>query len=230
MQTFQLITTSRIHYLLFLLAGIFGSVFLVVALLPRATNQYVFIGAIVGLSVLAYWLAEKYSRQTVEFSVFQDYLRIDWIKTPLFSNKQNRQISWAEIDTYVYQTEKDFNLFKLTLKNGEKLKFSISHDFDHQDSFHEFYQSFLGKVDDLQGKKAAGQAFTIKQGKTFYETPVGIGLAFLLAGLMVFAIIFSLVNQDKRPVKWGKLIACVIACLFFIQLVWTHNKGKKSSD
>jgi len=211
------------------LTGIFGSAFLVIGLLPKGTNQYVFIGAIVGLCFLAYWLAEKYSKQMVELAISQDYLRVDWIKLPIFSNKQNRQIAWTEIDTYVYQTEKDFDLFKLTLKDGEKLKFSIAHDLDHQDIFHEFYHSFLSKVDALQEQQIIGQAVTIKQGKTFYETPVGIGLAFLLVGLIVFATIFALLNQDRKPLKWSKLIAGIFACLFYIQLVWTHNKRKKAA-
>lgn len=74
---------------------------------------------IVGLSFFAFWLAKKYSKQLLELSISQEYLRIDWMKLPLFSNKQNRQIAWTEIDNYVYQTEKDFNLFKLTLKDGK---------------------------------------------------------------------------------------------------------------
>lgn len=215
--------------MLFLLTGIFGSAFLVIGLLPKGTNQYVFLGAIVGLCFLAYWLAEKYSKQTVELSVSQDYLRLDWIRLPLFSGNQNMQLAWTEIDTYVYQAERDFDLFKLTLKDGRKLKFSIAHDLDHQESFHEFYRSFLSKVNALQEQEAIGQAVTIKQGKTFYETPFGIGLAFFLGALILFVFVFAFLNQDKRPVKWGKLIAGAFACLFYIQLVWTHNKGKKSS-
>ena len=229
MQTFQLITTSRLHYALYLLTGIFGSVFLVIVLLPKGANQYVMIGAVVGLSFLAYWLAEKYSKQTVELSISQDYLQVDWVQLPLFSQKQNRQIAWTDIDTYVYQAERDFDLFKITLTDGEKLKFSIAHDLDHQDIFHEFYHSFLSKVNALQAQQTTGQPVTIKRGKTFYETPVGIGLAFLLAGLIVFAIIFALLNQHKKPVQWGKLIAGIVACLFYIQLVWMHNKREKGN-
>ncbi len=226
MQTFQLITTSRLHYVFFLLIGIFGSAFLFIGLLPKGTNQYLFIGAIVGLCILVYWIAAKYSKQTVELSISEEYLQIDWIKLPLFSSKQNKQLDWTEIDTYVYQIEKDFDLFKLTLKDGEKLKFSIAHDIDHQDSFQEFYQSFLSKVNALQEQQTNGRGVTIKKGKTFYETPVGIGLAFLLTGAIVFAFVFAFLNQDKRPVKWGKLISAAFATLFYIQLVWTHNKRK----
>lgn len=229
MQTFQLSTTSRLHYTLILLTGIFSSPVFVIGLVPKDTNYFIIMVIIVGLSFFAFWLAKKYSKQLLELSISQEYLRIDWMKLPLFSNKQNRQIAWTEIDNYVYQTEKDFNLFKLTLKDGKKLKFSIAHDFEHLESFHEFFQCFLSKIDALQEQQTTGNAITIKQGKTFYETPVGIGLAFLLGGMIVVAIIFALLNQDKRPVKWGKLIGCIFACLFYIQLVWSHNRKKKKS-
>ena len=211
------------------MTGIFATVLLAINLLPKDTNQYVIIGIIVGLSFFAFWVAEKYSKQLLELTISDEYLRIDWLKLPLFSNQQNRQIAWTEIDNYVYQTEKDFNLFKLTLKDGKKMKFSIAHDFEHLESFHEFYQSFLSKVATLQAHQTTGQAITIKQGKTFYETPVGIGLAFVLAGMIVVAITLALLNQDKKPVKWGKLIGGIFVCLFYIQLVWSHNRKKKSN-
>ena len=227
MQVFRLTTTSRLHYVLFLLTGIFASVFFAIVLLPKGTNQYVFIGVVIGLCFLGHWCAEKYSRQEVQLTISQDHLSVDWTKLPIFSYKKDKQIAWAEIATYVFQKEKDFDLFRLTLQGGEKLKFSISHDLDHQDSFHEFYQSFLSKVDFLQKQQPSGSHVTIEQGKTFYETPVGIGLAFLSAGVILFGIIFILLNQGSKPVKWGKLITSALTCLFYIQLVWTHNIKKK---
>jgi len=229
MQTFQINTTSRLHYILILLAGLFV-VIPAIAFFPETQNKYIIIiGGIIGLSFLVFWLATKYSKQIVRLTINPAGLGVEWIELAPFSRRQNLNISWSDIDNYIYQVEREFDLFKITFTNGRKFKLSISHEYDDQVIFDEFYQSFLTKIDHLRDPQSTERILHIRQGKTFYEKPLGIGLAFLAAGLLIFVILFILNSEDKKSIKWGKFLTSTTICLYYIRLVWQHNKRKKTS-
>jgi len=230
MQSFQIIASSWFHYLLILFAG-FIVVIPGIAVFPETQNKYIYIiGGIIGLSFLVFWLAKKYSQQIVCLTINPAELVVEWIQLPPFSKRQNIQIAWSDIDNYIYQVERNLDLFKITFTNGKKFKLSISHEYDDQVIFDEFYRSFLTKIDNLRAPQSNERILYIKQGKTFYEKPLGIGLAFLSAGLLLFVFTYVLISDDTKANKWTMFLASTAICLYCIPQVWQHYKRKKSSN
>ncbi len=221
METFQLTTTSISRYIRIWILVIISYFLIVIAdiYFYREVNIYVLLGFFVSI-IVAYWLADKYSRQDITLSLKSNYIQIEWDGT----EKAITEILWSDIDNYVFQEGKFFCIFKLNLSNGESFRIFVHRKSMHHETLEEFYSQLLKEIEQYSGQGR----YNIKQGKTFYETMLGKGLAFLLATIMIGTFSYSWVFE--KNVKWFKLISISTICVFYIQRVIRYNLRDDEPD
>ena len=72
--------------------------------------------------IFALYIQRFISRAEVEVSLTNNNISIKWVKQFIFHNRADREIPFHEIESYKYQEDRNFDLFKLTLKDGVEIK------------------------------------------------------------------------------------------------------------
>lgn len=160
----------------------------------------------------------------IELIIDNEGLKKKWLKQFLFQNKPDRNISWTEIKDFVFEPDRQFDKFKLTLKDGTKFKFHHNTDHNNIDDFQQFLFDFERKISKLNTEN--GKINNIGRGKTIYETVWGLVLA-VISFLIIFAtIIIFIFFPMKKTVNYAALGASIIGGIYFIFQVYIHRKSR----
>jgi predicted ATP-dependent protease len=230
MATYKIIATSWVLWILTFLTTILSGAFISHEILPRDTT-ITFI-AVIGIMAFALFVKRFVSRAEVEFKLTDNDISIIWHKQFLFHKRPNLEILLGDIESYKYQEDRNFDLFKLTLKDGTQIK--LWHfTFTRGDDFERLVFDFPSKVE-RYNKKAEKRAIAtrtekpakILREKTIFEeayAPLLAGFAILLLIAVPYLIFF---NPDKKVSNPYMGLAAMAGGLFFLIQYFKYRKEK----
>ncbi len=227
METFQIKASSWVIYIVTLLTIVFGGSVLGIALLPTKGNPPVAITMTVVVLGGAFYATRFTARAMTEWTLTESEIQLKWLDQFIFHNKPDLNISWADIQEYKYQPDKNFDLFKLKLIDGTVIK--LWHNTSTtNDDFKRFVGAFERRVQQ-HNQRNNDTTIDIKRAKTIYETKLGLAMA-VFAGLCLIAIpVLLAVLPNKSKVNWAGLGAVYAGGLFFIFQVLSYRNKKSSS-
>jgi hypothetical protein len=205
-------------------------------LLPKDSTLSIL--SAIGLMAFALFIQRYISRAEVQIKLSDDTLAIRWLKQFIFHKRSDMEISLTDIESYKYQEDTNFDLFKLTLKDGTELKF-WHFTFTRGDDFEKLIFDFPSKVsrhnkkierksDKTDTSKMPEKAETIiKKEKTIFENayaPFLAGFAILL--LITVPLVLFMKPTGKSSNPFIGLAGMFGGLLFLIQYFKYRKKNK----
>ena len=195
-------------------------------------NDTIGIILLLSLLIFALYIQRFISRAEVEVGLTDNNISIKWVKQFIFHNREDREISLHEIESYKYQEDRNFDLFKLTLKDGSEIK--LWHfTFTNGDDFGKLVADFP-KITNQKNKKTNKKnkveepdtTHIIKREKTIFESAV----APFIAGFAIIVIIILILTLfDSRSGKFSNnvgRVAAISGAVFFIFKYFEYRKKK----
>jgi hypothetical protein len=178
---------------------------------------------------LAFFLP-KYTA-TADIEIYLDNLGLTriWIRQFIFHNKINDELQWNEIEDYVFQPDRQFDQFKLHLKDGRKFKFYHNNDHDGKDDFQKFLTDFSEKIEQYNNADS-NKKNDIRLGKTIYETGWGLILAVFGIVIIIGLPVLIFLMPIKKNANYAMLAFSYIGAIYFIIQVYVHRKRRKEYE
>ena len=210
-----------------LLTIIFGGSALGIAILPTKGNPPVALAMSVVVMGGAFYATRFTARAMTEWTITESEIQLRWLNQFIFHNKPDLNISWAEIQEYKYQPDKNFDLFKIKMIDGTVIK--LWHNTSTtNDDFKRFIDAFERQVQ-FHNQRYTVATNDIKRGKTIYETKIGLALAVIAALCLIAIPILIFVLPNKSKINWAGLGVAYAGGLFFIFQVLAYRRKKSSS-
>lgn len=166
------------------------------------------------------------ARANTEWKIDETEIRIKWLSQFIFHNKPDISIHWDDIQEYKYQPDNNFDLFKLTLKDGTKIK--LWHHTDVlNDDFQAFLRYFTTRVE-THNSSDTDITNDINRSKTIYENNWGLALA-VFAGAYLISMPFLIALMPNKS-KTYQLLIPAGGALFFISQVIIHRRKKRTKQ
>jgi hypothetical protein len=233
MISYKIKTTSWVLWISTLMTTLFGGAILAFKFLPK--DKTLLIIAVAVIMFLAFFLQRFTSLGIVIVNLTEKEISINWIKQYIFHNRPNIQIPLSDIDSYKYQPDQNFDLFKLTLKDGSEIR--LWHfTFTSGDDFHKLAKHFpqivvkYNKEQKKEFKKEElGQpSVGIKRAKTIFESEFAPYLAaFAILGIVAVPLIlyFKPADTSKNPFV---LLTPMAGAIFFLTQFYKYRKNRNS--
>ena len=197
-------------------------------ILPKG-QPLIFILCFAPVRGLAFYLPRFTATADIEITIDSEGIKRRWVRQFILHNKQDDEFKWKEIDDYVFQPDRQFDQFKLHLKNDTKLKFYHNNDHDDKDDFRKFFSDFVERVEQLNNADK-DKRNDIKLGKTLYETTGGLILAvFAVIVIIGLPILLIALPTKKTPNYFGLGVGYTGAIYFLVQ-VYIHRKKRKEYE
>jgi hypothetical protein len=189
--------------------------------------------------VLTFFLQRFTSTALVEVALTKNDISIRWLSQYIFHHYPDRTILFSDIESYKYQPDNNFDLFKLTMKDGSEIKlwhFSLT----FRDDFDKLILNFPQLVErhNKQAKSKAhflannlhadDEVLLIRQEKTIYESRGAIFLAiFAVIAIIAVPLIlyFNPIDRQKNPFI---LLAPMSGAAFFLSKFYKYRKKNKT--
>lgn len=197
-------------------------------ILPKG-QPLIFILCFAPVIGLAFYLPRFTATADIEITIDSEGIKRRWVRQFILHNKQDDEFKLKEIDDYVFQPDRQFDQFKLHLKNDTKLKFYHNNDHDDKDDFRKFFSDFVERVEQLNNADK-DKRNDIKLGKTLYETTGGLILAvFAVIVIIGLPILLIALPTKKTPNYFGLGVGYTGAIYFLVQ-VYIHRKKRKEYE
>lgn len=180
----------------------------------------------------AFYLPRHTATADIEITLDDEGIKRKWLRQFILHNKSDIGFKWNEIADYVFQPDRQFDQFKLNLKDGTKFKFYHNNDHDSKDDFQQFLSDFIKCVEQLNNADD-DKKNDIKLGKTIYETTWGLVLAvFTLIMLIGLPIMLLLLPHKVTPKSsnYFMLFASYIGGIYYVIQVYIHRKRRKEYE
>lgn len=216
---------------------IFGGVFLTINFLPRD-------GTITFISFaftffLAFFIQRFTSKAIVEVTLTRNDISFRWLSQHIFQKHADRTILLSEIESYKYQPDSNFDLFKLTMKDGTQVKLwhfglSLKDDFallviDFPKIVCSFNERVAAKGNSQgDGQNAGNRPLMINRESTIYE---GGGATLIAAFAVVIILAVPLIlyfNPSGKKQSTFVLVAPMAGAIFFLMQYFKHQKRKNA--
>ena len=231
--TYKIRQSSPWLFIATLLTVIFSGMAILIFLsssqiLPKG-QPLIFILCFAPVIGLAFYLPRFTATADIEITIDSEGIKRRWVRQFILHNKQDDEFKLKEIDDYVFQPDRQFDQFKLHLKNDTKLKFYHNNDHDDKDDFRKFFSDFVERVEQLNNA-AKDKRNDIKLGKTLYETTGGLILAvFAVIVIIGLPILLIALPTKKTPNYFGLGVGYTGAIYFLVQ-VYIHRKKRKEYE
>ena len=230
-KTYNIKQTSVFLWIFSLIASTFAGTGLMI-LIIKATglipkDQPIFIIVLVVPIIFFAFKVPNYTATVdIELTIDNKGLKKKWLRQFLFQNRPDSNINWIEIKDFVFEPDRQFDKFKLTLKDGTKFKFHHNKDHDNKDDFQKFRLDFENKIAKINSDK--DKTNDIKRGKTIYENVWGLVLAVIGIIMLIAIIVILLFFPVKKVTNYSMLGAYAIGTVYFIFQVYDHRKKNKN--
>ena len=233
MTTYNIRTTSWPIWILtlFITLGVFG----IFIWLTGMDNIAVTMGLMLGFALASFYFQRFTSRGEVQISITKTNIEIKYLKQPILSNKPDRVISLTDIESYKYQPDKNFDLFKLTLKDQTELYFYHYSSFTGDDfaklvidfpKLAATYNRHKEKITfDKTTKEHHKQTGVIRE-KTIFEGKTGLFLAGIAIFFITIFIYLMATNQVKASSGGVGLVASISGATFFLGQYFKYRNKK----
>ena len=231
--TYKIRQSSPWLFIATLLTVIFSGMAILIFLsssqiLPKG-QPLIFILCFAPVIGLAFYLPRFTATADIEITIDSEGIKRRWVRQFILHNKQDDEFKLKEIDDYVFQPDRQFDQFKLHLKNDTKLKFYHNNDHDDKDDFRKFFSDFVERVEQLNNADK-DKRNDIKLGKTLYETTGGLILAvFAVIVIIGLPILLIALPTKKTPNYFGLGVGYTGAIYFLVQ-VYIHRKKRKEYE
>lgn len=130
-----------ISFLLILFLGV-GIVFTLISIL-NFDSIILFLSGIIFFFIVALILPRYIASCLIEISMDEKRIKKRLNQKCFFQQKgvQN-EVCWEDVQDYVFEPARQFDKFRITLKDGDKLSFYHNNDDDNRDDFLEFVRDF----------------------------------------------------------------------------------------
>lgn len=214
-----------------------GGVLLAIKFLPKGDT--ISIISIIFILLLAFFLQRFTSTALVEVTLTKNDVSICWLSQYIFHHYPDKKILFSDIESYKYQPDNNFDLFKLTLKDGSEIKlwhFALT----FNDDFDKLIMDFPKLVNNFNkrvSQKAQSQADitytdnepqTIKRAATTFEGDGAVFIA-IFAFIVIIAIPLILYfNPGDRQKNSFVLLAPMAGAIFFLTQFYRNRKNNKA--
>lgn len=228
--TYKIKQSSPWLYIATMLIVIFSGMAILIFLaiyqiLPKG-QPFIFILCFAPIIGLAFYLPRFTATADIEITIDNDGIKRRWMRKFIFHNNEDEEYKWTEIADYVFQPDRQFDQFKMNLKDGTKFKFYHNNDYDSKDDFRKFLSNFVERVEQINNVDN-NKLNDIKLGKTIYETFWGLILA-LIAVIMIIGIpIILFAFPTKKTPNYAMLGVAYIGAIYFVIQVYIHRKRRK---
>lgn len=236
MKTYKIKTTEWKIWIPTLMVTMFGGVILSNELLPKS-NIFSII-SVLFILLLAFFLQRFTSTALVEVTLTKNEISIRWLTQYIFHKYKDRTILLSQIETYKYQPDNNFDLFKLTMKDGSEIKLwhfvlTSKDDFNKLTTdFPQLVNSFNKKVSNnghshANAPQTSKDPQTIKRAATIYESDGAVFIA-AFAVILIFAVPLILYfNPGDKQINPFVLLAPMAGAMFFLSQFYRYRKKNK---
>ena len=230
MNTYKIKTTSWTLWILTLLIIFFSGVILAHNILPK--NPLSTIASVILIMSFALFVQRFISLGIVIINLSNTEISITWIKQYIFHKKPNRKITLSEIESYKYQPDQNFDLFKLNLKDGSEIR--LWHfTFTAGDDFDKLITDFPSIVSHHnQNAQAVRHAKNqnvlkneIKAENTIFESDAAPFLAILAIVMIIAFLLILYFNTSKNPLI---MLGPIGGATFFLIQFFKYRKNNRS--
>ena len=218
--------TSVFLWIFLLLASLFAGTGLMILVTKTGLipNEPIFTIALVAPIIFFAFKVPRYTATVdIEITIDNEGLKKKWLSQFLFQKRPDINIQWTEIKDFVFEPDRQFDKFKLTLKDGTKFKFHHNTDHDNKDDFQQFRLDFEKTI----ANHNKDNLNEIKRGKTIYETFWGLALAGISVVMLLAIIVMFIFFPIKKTTNYAALGASMIGAIYFILQVYVHRKNNK---
>ena len=182
---------------------------------------------------LAFYLPRFTATADIEILMHDDGIKIKRLRQFILHNKPDVEYKWTDIKYYVFQPDRQFDQFKLILKDGTKFKYYHNNNHNSKDDFRKFIFDFIQKVEQLN-RDDNDKRNNIKLGKTIYETTSGLIIAVFSVIIIIIGFPIMLVAlPHEGPPDYGNyamLAASYLGAIYFVIDVFAHGKKRNEFD
>jgi general stress protein CsbA len=232
MTIYNIRTTSWPIWILTLLVTLIAGVFLVSA---TGTKNHLIVIILIFITLFAsLYLQQFTSRGQVQISIAGSTIGIKYLTQSIFSKKTDQTILLNNIESYKYQPDKNFDLFKLTLKDQTEIRIWHYTGFAGDDfgklvlDFPKIVTNYNSHQENTSAVSTAGEnkQTGIKREKTLFEGKIGL----LLAGFAIFLIIMFIYLMITNKLRGSSgpfgLLASVSGAIFFLNQFFKYRKNE----
>lgn len=215
----------------------FGGVLLAIKFLPKGDT--ISIISVIFILLLAFFLQRFTSTALVEVTLTKKDISIRWLSQYIFHHYPDKTILFSDIESYKYQPDKNFDLFKLTLKDGSEIKLwhfalTFKDDFDKLVmDFPQLVTSFNKRVTQKAHSHtdishAENKPLTIKRAATIYEGDGAIFIAIFAVIVVIAVPLILYFNPSDRQKNPFVLLAPMGGAVFFLTQFYRYRKRNKA--
>jgi hypothetical protein len=236
MTTYRIKTTEWKIWIPTLMVTMFGGAIIAIKFLPKGDTISI-ISAIL-IMVLAFFSSAFTSTAFVEVTLTKNDISIRWLSQYIFHHYPDRTILFSDIESYKYQPDNNFDLLKLSMKDGSEIKlwhFSLTFkdDFDKLViDFPQFVNNFNKRVTQKPRSQAdisytVNESMKIKRAATIYEGDGAIFIAIFAIIVIIAAPLILYFNPGDRQTNPFVILVPMAGAIFFLTQFYKHRKKNK---
>jgi hypothetical protein len=202
------INSNRIAIISFVV--LFPPTLFLLGQLPKGINNFILFLLFFGQQIGITYLITIFSRARIKIEITDKSYKHIWIKKFLFSRESDVEIKWSQIIDYVFEEDRGFDSFQLTLPDKKRYKIWRNNYFTQNADFTKFNTYFpkdLERINDALG-------IEIKRGKTIYEER-GFKWIMLFISIVVGFLICNKLINPGNGINWSTLGILVLAMAFY---------------
>ena len=231
--TYKIKQSSPWLFIVTLLTVIFSGMAILIILtshqiLPKG-QPLIFILCFAPIVGLAFYLPRYTATADIEILIDNGGIKRKWLRQFILHNNEDNEYKWSEIADYVFQPDRQFDQFKLHLKDGTKFKFFHNSDHDSKDDFRKFLSHFIERVAQINNVDS-DKRNDIQLGKTIYETFWGLILASLAVIMIIGIPIMLFAFPTNKTPNYAIFGVSYLGAIYFVIQVYIHRKKRNAYE
>jgi hypothetical protein len=237
MTTYRIKTTAWTIWLPTFLLTMLGGVLLGIKFLPN--GDFISIVSTIFLLLLAFFLQRFTSTALVEVKLTKKDISICWLSQYIFHKYPDRTILLSDIESYKYEPDRNFDLLKLTMKDGSEIKlwhFALTFGDDFDKLVIDFPQLVNGYNKSVKSKvnfpseisQTDYEPREIKREKTMYEGSGAVVIAAFAVVLIIAVPLILYFDPGERQKNPFILLASMTGAIFFFTQFYRYRKNSKA--
>jgi len=201
--------------------ALFASIVLIISEVPKGLNSVFAYTLFMGLVLASGYVSLLLSRARIKIELSEKGFSHIWIKRFLFSNEEDVELDWNQIIDYIYESDRNYDTFQLTLYSNLKYKIYRYNIFPQKDDFNQFISDFPKYITKINKEHDEN----IKPGKTFYEHPASKWILIFFTIVFMFLVI-NKISHNSANTNWVTLATLFFAIGFYWTQIMSRKKGK----
>ena len=207
METFKIKASSWVAFILTMAVILFAGI----KLWPQKQTPALAITYVTILMATALIATRITSRALLEFTISENTIQLTWLKQFLFQKKEDITFNWSDIKSYKYHQDRNYDLFKIELKDGNVIKLWHSNVVLKDDfiKFRLYFEKKVWLLNQKEEKENASQKENLTKiikEKTFFHTKPGLVVSIFMLLFAISIPIIVLMIPHKAHGSFGMVI------------------------